>query len=103
MNRHSWCLILSGALLASAPGLCAQVATGGIRGVVKDRSGGVIQGGTVEARNLATATTRSTVTDAEGRYSFESMPVGTYQISAVLAGFHTTVRSGIGLSVGQEA
>ena len=52
----------------SAPGLAQSVASGSIAGVVKDDSGGVLPGVTVEAASPALIEkVRTAVTDAAGR------------------------------------
>ena len=43
------------------------------------------------------------MTDASGSYSFPSLPVGEYQVTAEKAGFKLEVLRGIDLVVGQQA
>jgi hypothetical protein len=81
----------------------AQVTTATIFGVVQDDTQGVIPGATVTVTNVETGVTRSLVTDHEGRYRAPSLALGSYQIQAELAGFKTVLRSGVVLTVGQEA
>lgn len=75
-------LLLIGALAAPA---WAQEQRGSIEGVVKDASGAVLPGATVEADNNGRVT--STVTDAVGSYRFPSLAPGNYRVSANLQGF----------------
>ena len=42
-------------------------------------------------------------TNAAGRYEAAALPVGSYEVAATLAGFQTTTRSGITLTVGRNA
>ncbi|HEY0875880.1 MAG TPA: TonB-dependent receptor [Vicinamibacterales bacterium] len=79
----------------------AQETRGSIEGVVKDASGGVLPGVTVEARNQSGATSTA-VTDERGFYRFPVLPVGTYTITAALDGFNKAVRSDILLTIGQQ-
>lgn len=91
------------ALLTMA-GVCpaaAQETRGSIEGVVKDASGGVLPGVTVEARNQSGATSTA-VTDDRGVYRFPALPVGTYTVTASLDGFNKAVRSDILLTLGQQ-
>lgn len=81
----------------------AQNVGGSIQGTVADSSGAPVPGVTVVVRNLATGSTREFMTDAEGRYHVPLLPPGEYQIRAALAGFQTVDRSGIRLTVGQDA
>ncbi|MBI4464493.1 MAG: TonB-dependent receptor, partial [Acidobacteria bacterium] len=81
----------------------AQVTTGTISGVVRDATGAVVPGASVTVRNVETGVTRTLPSDAQGRYRAPNLSVGRYEIQVSLAGFQTAVRSGISLSVGQEA
>jgi len=80
----------------------AQVVGGSIRGVVADGSGGVVGGASVQVRNEETGTTRSLVTDAEGRYAAPSVTIGSYTVSASKEGFNEGRLAHIGLTVGES-
>jgi hypothetical protein len=70
-----------------------------IAGVVRDASGGVLPGVTVEASSPALIEkVRSVVTDGTGQYRIVDLRPGTYSITATLAGFSTVRRDGIELS-----
>src|SRR5687768_14129391 len=75
------------AVLLLAMPVAAQEQSGSIVGVVKDGSGAVIPGATVEARSSASIGVRSTTTDAQGTYRFPALPYGTYEVTASLQGF----------------
>ena len=79
----------------------AQETRGTIEGVVKDASGGVLPGVTVEAK-AASGATISATTDAEGRYRFPALPVGTYTVVAALQGFNSAQRADVLLTIGQQ-
>ena len=81
----------------------AQVITATVLGIVKDQSGGVLPGVTVTIQNTGTGATRTSVTDAEGRYRVSDLAVGSYQVKASFTGFKEFVHSGFTLAVGQEA
>src|SRR5207253_6687266 len=81
-------------LLPSA--VYAQVA---LAGTVKDASGAVLPGVTVEAASPALIEkTRSAVTDATGQYRIESLQPGTYSVTFTLTGFSTLKREGVEVS-----
>jgi hypothetical protein len=80
----------------------AQLPSGTILGVVKDASGGVVPGATVTARNVDTAQSRSAVTQADGSYRFNALPVGNYEVRVEAKGFQVAVHSGLTLTVSQE-
>ena len=77
--------------------------TGSISGEVKDEKGAVINGATVALRNVKTNDTRTTQTDDEGRYRFNGLSVGDYEISVESTGFAKYVQSGIKLELNQPA
>lgn len=74
----------------------AAWAQGSIAGSVKDPSGAVLPGVTVEASSAALIEkTRSVVTDSSGNYRIVDLPPGTYSVSFTLTGFKTVRREGI--------
>ncbi|MBI2815587.1 MAG: TonB-dependent receptor [Acidobacteria bacterium] len=87
----------------SAVGMFAQLPTATILGTVKDSSGAVVAGAPLTARNTETGQTRTTATAADGSYRLAALPVGSYEIRVEQAGFQREVRSGLTLTVGQEA
>jgi len=78
----------------------AQTQTATISGTATDPSGGALVNAKVDATNVGTNATQSTVTDAQGRYTIPQLNVGTYTVQASLSGFKTVVHSGITLTVG---
>jgi carboxypeptidase family protein len=69
-----------------------------ITGVVRDGSGAVLPGVTVEAASPALIEkVRSTVTDEQGRYRIVDLRPGTYTVSFALTGFSTSKREGLEL------
>jgi hypothetical protein len=78
----------------------AQVVNGTILGTVRDSSGGVIPQVNVSARNVNTGAVRTASTDALGAYQILSVPAGDYEVEAGGANFKTSVRKGIGVTVG---
>src|SRR6476661_6033979 len=83
-------------LLLSSATAFAQAS---ITGVVKDASGGVLPGVSVEAASPALIEkVRAAVTDGTGQYRIEDLRPGTYTITATLQGFSTYKREGIELA-----
>jgi hypothetical protein len=85
MRVRTLVLALCAALLA-VPAV-AQEQTGAIQGVVKDASGAVLPGVTVEARSPQVVGVTTVVTDTQGIYRFPALPPGTYTLTATLQGF----------------
>jgi hypothetical protein len=92
-------LLCVGALLWAWPAQ-AQEQTGSIQGVVRDASGGVLPGVTVEARSPQVVGVSTSVTDDRGAYRFPALPPGTYSVTATLQGF-TPAKSDAVLALGQ--
>lgn len=87
-------LLVVGVLLSPA----IAEAQSAIAGVVKDPSGAVMPGVTVEASSPALIErVRSVVTDAEGQYRVIDLRPGTYSVAFTLPGFSTVQREGIQL------
>ncbi len=81
----------------------AQQASG-IAGTVRDTSGGVLPGVTVEASSPALIEkVRVGVSDTEGRYNIVDLRPGTYTVTFTLPGFTTFRREGIVLTAGFTA
>ena len=79
----------------------AQSETGNIAGVVRDASGAVLPGVTVEAASPALIEkVRTVVTDSEGLYRIVDLRPGAYTVTFTLPGFSTFVRDGIELTHG---
>src|SRR5476649_333793 len=77
----------------------AVFAQGSIAGTVKDTSGAVLPGVTVEAASPALIEkTRSVVTDGTGQYRIENLRPGAYIVTFSLAGFSTVKREGVELT-----
>jgi hypothetical protein len=87
----AWLLVLSA---------YAQTGTSSITGTVTDASGAVIAGARVTARNEATGVTFTQTSTAAGVYSFQSLTVGSYAITAEMTGFKTIHKTGNVLEVG---
>src|SRR5262245_7405381 len=78
--------------------------TSGISGVVKDSSGGVLPGVTVEASSPALIEkVRTATTDGEGRYTIIEIPPGTYSVTFTLGGFGVFKREGLQIPSGFTA
>ena len=70
-----------------------------IAGIVKDASGAVLPGATVEASSPALIErTRSVVTDGTGQYKIVDLRPGIYSVTFTLPGFQTVKREGVELS-----
>jgi Carboxypeptidase regulatory-like domain len=92
-TKFSWLVLM----LMLVPTVArAQV---GIAGHVKDATGGVLPGVTVEASSPALIEkSRTSVTDNQGQYKLIDLTPGIYSVAFTLPGFNTVLRGGIELS-----
>jgi Carboxypeptidase regulatory-like domain len=97
------CVVMC-ALLIPPVASAQQATASGIAGIVKDTSGAVLPGVTVEAASPALIEkARSGVTDGEGRFNVVDLRPGTYVVTFTLSGFNTFRREGIELPAGFTA
>jgi hypothetical protein len=82
-------------------GSAAAQTTSTITGQVMDQSGGMLPGVSVTVRDQGTGFTRSATTGREGRFIVPSLPVATYQVTAELQGFRTSVINDVRTAVGE--
>jgi outer membrane receptor protein involved in Fe transport len=96
-----FCFTLFAAMMMCGSAL-AQTSTGGIRGIVTDETGAVLAGVTVEATSPARIGGAIVeVTNDQGLYRFENLPIGEYVVTFTLEGFTTVRREGIRIEVGR--
>ena len=85
------------ALIALTPATAYAQAT--IAGIVRDTSGAVLPGVTVEASSPALIEkVRSVVTDDTGQFQIVNLVPGTYSVTFTLPGFNAVTRTGVELS-----
>jgi outer membrane receptor protein involved in Fe transport len=99
MRVRTLVLLLCGVLLA-APSI-AQEQRGSIEGVIRDSSGAVLPGVTVEARNVTVGNVVTAVTDGAGHYRFPTLQPGMYEVTATLAGFGPVKVEKVEVALGQ--
>ena len=86
------------------PTLTQAQRPGSIAGVVRDATGAVLPGVSVEAASPALIEkVRSVVTDDQGRYQVVELRPGTYTVTFTLPGFTSVKREGIELTTGFTA
>ena len=92
------CLTLVAVLLLPA----TAFAQASLTGTVRDASGGVLPGVTVEAASPALIEkVRTAVTDGSGQYRIVDLQPGTYALTVTLPGFNTVLREKIELTGNQ--
>jgi hypothetical protein len=78
----------------------AQFDSAQVSGVVQDTTGAVLPGVDVTLTNTGTSQERRTVTNEAGIYMFPNTPVGTYTVTATLAGFKGFSQTGVQVNAG---
>src|SRR5881296_1959314 len=92
---------LMGVMLLPTAAWAQAAASGSIAGEVKDTTGAVLPGVTVEAASPALIEkVRSVVTDSQGQYQIVELRPGAYTVTFTLPGFGTFRREGIELTTG---
>src|SRR5438309_6944956 len=97
--RRIACVVMASCLVLLPEVTWSQTQlTGSIAGVVKDTTGAVMPGVTVEAASPALIEkVRNVVTDDQGLYRIVDLRPGTYSVTFSLAGFNTVKRDGLDL------
>src|SRR5687767_8744232 len=98
VTRHSRWWFAAVALVAIVP---SPAAAQSITGVVKDTSGAVLPGVTVEASSPALIEkVRTAVSDGGGQYRIENLTPGRYKVMYTLPGFVTVERAEVNVTTG---
>ena len=92
-------------LILFTVGVSAAMAqtTASISGKIEDPTGAPVSGAAVTVRSVETGASRTATTDESGSYKILSLHLGPQEVRAEKIGFKPVVRSGIDLTVGQEA
>lgn len=101
MRIYSFLVGLAFLLGLSLPAT-SQTITGFLEGKVSDKSGAVIPGANVDAVNIETGLSRSTVTNGAGDYRIVHLPVGQYKVTAQAQSFQAQTAS-VQLTIDQTA
>lgn len=104
-------VLLGGAASALAQAPAAQAPMnmanmdhrGGIRGTVRGANKAPAADTAVTAVNTANGARFDAMTNAQGAYAFDALPVGTYNVTVVAAGLTAFRRQGVAVADGQNA
>jgi hypothetical protein len=89
-------------ILASGYSILAQGIFATLTGVVSDQGGGVLPNARVTLKDSTSGSTRETVSNTDGYYTFASVPVGTYVLTVQAQGFRLYEASDISLGGGER-
>jgi len=85
-----------------APGAKSSAGTGSLAGTVKDPTGAVVGGAAIQARNASSQAEWSLTSSREGRFVFDELPAGEYQITVIVPGFEMAILRGVVVAAGRE-
>jgi Carboxypeptidase regulatory-like domain len=97
MNKVVLAVILS--LFVSATLSFGQATDSNVVGVVTDASGANVPGAAITVTNKDTGVRYRAVTNADGEYRLNNVPVGRYDVSAAKPGFTTATMAGVQLEL----
>src|ERR1700693_5990043 len=87
------------AFFAGAALAFGQAVTGSMVGSITDSSGGAVPNAKVTLTETNTGVSRNASSNESGNYTFQSLPPGTYSVSAELTGFKRAERPGVDVLV----
>jgi hypothetical protein len=93
-------LLAIGALVVTPVAMVGQTFRGAISGTVTDQSGAVVPGAQVAAVETSTDTSYKTVSSSAGEFAFANMPLGSYTVSVMAAGFKSLKIDKVPVSAG---
>ncbi|HEY1803412.1 MAG TPA: carboxypeptidase regulatory-like domain-containing protein, partial [Terracidiphilus sp.] len=97
-----WLLMVLG-LTAGIPAAMAQSGRGTLSGSVKDPTGAIIPGATLDLRETSTGSLYAAKSNGQGLFTFPELPPGTYSLAVTSPGFESYTQNGITVSVGSTA
>jgi hypothetical protein len=100
MMKRFVALVFAAAWLSVCSISWSQAIFATLSGTVTDQSGAVVPNAQVTLTNATSGTTRQSVSNAQGFYTFASVPVGTYDLSVTSSGFQTYQFKAIALGGG---
>lgn len=92
-----FCSLISGTLLAQTD------AAGQLRGRVLDHQNQTLPGAVIEIRHLEKGFTRNAVSQGNGSFQFQSLPIGAYSLRISLAGFAPVEQDRLEVALGGAA
>jgi len=87
---------LSYAVLAQS-----QATTGLIQGTVVDPNGAIVNGATINVKNVGTGFERTVTSNSDGFFSAPLLPLGKYRVTTSASGFSNSVLENVEVSIGQ--
>ena len=102
MHNHRSVAIAALGFVLFTVALASASITGGISGVVRDKSGAVISGASVVATDIQTGVRTTVTSDAKGFYNLPTLAIGTYDLEISHVGFRTYRQTGLVIDANSE-
>jgi hypothetical protein len=102
-RRNCWFVLAIVTLLGASGAAFAQTTGATLLGTIVDEQGAVLPGAAITVTNTETGWNRVVVTNERGYYRAAALPPGKYEMKIEISGFRAEVRSGMTLTIGQEA
>ena len=84
------------------PLIAHESATGRVTGVVRDATQAVVAGAKIDLKSADSASTWTRQTGREGKFAFDGIPPGLYQLTVVVSGFQIVVVRDVRVNAGRE-
>lgn len=79
----------------------SQATTGLIQGTVFDPNGALVQGASINVKNLETGFERTVTSNSDGFFTAPLLPLGKYRVTTTASGFTDSVLENVVVSIGQ--
>ena len=102
LSLRSCMMLLTSVLLSPVFASAQGIITGTISGTVTDASGAVIPNATISAIDKQKGTPFKTTSQADGNFSFQALPVGTYTVTVTSSGFANSEFNNVAVTTGVD-
>jgi iron complex outermembrane receptor protein len=96
------CLSWPAHLIHAQPDSHVRVSTGRVAGVLTDPTGAVVPGAKVEVTNVVSKFRKSVATNLAGRFVFNNLSAGRYQLTVTAIGFDSAVVQNLAVAAGTD-
>ena len=100
MKHHAWLSFVLAVAILVVPAF-GQQNVSSLTGTVQDPSGAVVAGASITVVSVESGITANALSNSEGLYTFPSLPIGTYVVTAKASGFEETQVKGVRLIASQ--
>jgi hypothetical protein len=104
--QRTWCFaaaLLAAFWLSAGIPCLAQAGRGTLTGTVKDATGAIVPGASIELKESNTGSSYDMNATSDGLFTFAELEPGTYTLTVTSSGFESYIQSGIIVEVGSEA